>query len=339
MDARQQALTRWVAETLETDRIELVMVSGDASFRRYFRLEHAGSTWIAMDAPPEQEDSHSFVAVAKHWRSNNIITPEIHAVDLGLGFLLLSDFGDDLLLSALQLGSPQVKAGERYYSRAMEVLLRIQKLDVNPDYILPDYSDALLHQEMELFRRWLLESKLNLTLSIHDNALLDKCFINLAESALAQPQVPVHRDFHARNLMLLEDDQLGVLDFQDAVRGPITYDLVSLLRDCYIVWPDLEVDSWCQQYYSMALSNGLIESDLAQFKCWFDRMGMQRHLKAAGIFARLSLRDGKHAYLNDIPRTVDYIVRVSARYHDMQEFGQWLERKVVPLLDALDSSQ
>jgi len=339
MDVRQEALARWAAETLNIDWVELTMVSGDASFRRYFRFEQAGKSWIAMDAPPKQEDSHGFVAIAKYWRRNHIATPEIYAVDLTLGFLLLSDFGDGLLLAELQPENPQPQAGERYYTCAMETLLRIQNLGPDPDYVLPGYDEALLHQEMELFRQWLLESKLGLSLNTHDHALLDHSFNELAESALAQPQVPVHRDFHTRNLMVLANGELGVLDFQDAVQGPITYDLVSLLRDCYIVWPDSEVDLWCQQYYSMAWSNGLTDSDFSQFKAWFDWMGMQRHLKAAGIFARLSLRDGKHTYLNDIPRTVDYIVRISARYPDLQAFNEWLESKVVPLLKDLDALQ
>jgi len=338
MDVRQEELARWAAEKLKVDKAELTMVSGDASFRRYFRFEKAGKSWIAMDAPPEKENSHSFVAIAKYWQKHGILTPEVHEFDFELGYLLLGDLGDRLLLSELQPEYPQKQAGERYYTSAMKALLRIQNLDPDPDYVLPDYDEALLHQEMELFRQWLLESKLGLKLDTHDNALLDSCFNDLAESALAQPQVPVHRDFHARNIMVLESDDLGVLDFQDAVTGPITYDLVSLLRDCYIVWPDSEVDSWCQQYYSMAWSNGLTDSDFVQFKTWFDWMGMQRHLKAAGIFARLSLRDGKHTYLNDIPCTVDYIVRISAQYPDMQEFGKWLENKVVPLLKGLGSS-
>jgi len=337
MDLRQVELTRWAAEKMNVPAVELSVVSGDASFRRYFRFELEGQCWIAMDAPPEQEDSHSFVAIAEYWRSNNICTPEVFEVDFSLGFLLLSDFGDQLLLSKLNPENPTQAEGDFYYRLAMDSLLKIQNLAPDPNYALPDYDDVLLHREMALFRDWLLEKKLGLELTAKEHALLDGCFNALADNAMAQTQVPVHRDFHARNLMVLSDDSsdLGVLDFQDAVLGPVTYDLVSLLRDCYIVWPDQVVEHWCRQYHALVKSKGIIHCNFEQFKNWFDLMGMQRHLKAAGIFARLSLRDGKHAYLEDIPRTVDYICRVGRGYKSMQALVEWLEHKVIPLLADL----
>lgn len=337
MDSRQSALAAWVAQQLETDIQPLEVVSGDASFRRYFRARHLEQTWIAMDAPPEKEDSESFVAIAKAWQQEGISVPKIQAYDLALGFLLLEDQGDTLLLSQLHPEQPNIECGDQYYTQAMKVLIAIQASSAIVDYPLPPYDQALLDREMALFRDWLVTQKLGLNLSRDEENMLASTFSVLAQSALSQPQVPVHRDYHARNLMVLEDDSLGVLDFQDAVQGPITYDLVSLLRDCYIVWPDEQVDRWCQQFYRLLDEAQRSATDYTTFKRWFDWMGLQRHLKASGIFARLSLRDGKHGYLNDIPRTVNYLVTVSAHYDELAAFNAWLTERVVPALQQLDS--
>jgi aminoglycoside/choline kinase family phosphotransferase len=348
MEQRYQTLCEWVADALGLDKAELSTVSGDASFRRYFRIVHEGRSFIVMDAPPEKEDSHSFVAIAKSWRAQGIEVPELIKIDLDLGFLLLSDFGDDLLLPYLKPDSPDIECGNKYYSLAMATLVKIQRLNVSEDCSLPHYDSALLQREMALFPDWLLEKKLGLSLSTGEKALLSQTFSTLEDSALAQSQVVVHRDYHARNIMVVGDmvvsdmavgDSLGIIDFQDAVIGPVTYDLVSLLRDCYIVWPSEQVDSWCQHFY------GLLESEkkpasYEQFKRDFDLMGMQRHLKASGIFARLSLRDGKHAYLNDIPRTVQYIYQVGQAYPEFSEFTKFVENRVLPnLKDGLGVSE
>lgn len=336
MDLRQEKLTEWVAKALNQTTLSLEMVSGDASFRRYFRTKVEGEAWIAMDAPPDKEDSSSFVAIAQYWLSQGIQVPTIDHYDLELGFLLLSDFGDDVLLPSLFTKeseiAPNNASGEHYYALAMKLLVKIQALKSDSNYRLPLYDTELLQREMALFPDWLLEKKLGLTLSPHERTLLAQSFNLLTESALAQPQVLVHRDYHARNLMVLKDDSLGVIDFQDAVFGPVTYDLVSLLRDCYVVWPDEKVDQWCQQYYSLLGDQGRLDYDLEQFKAWFDFMGLQRHLKAAGIFARLSLRDGKHSYLDDIPRTVDYLVRVSQGHASLKDFHTFLVNTVQPLI-------
>jgi len=336
MDLRQEKLTEWVAKALNQTSLSLEMVSGDASFRRYFRANVEGETWIAMDAPPDKEDSSSFVAIAQYWLSRGVQVPTIHHYDLGLGFLLLNDFGDDVLLASLfsvaPTATPNNVSGDHYYGLAMQALIEIQAIESDSNYTLPPYDNALLQREMALFPDWLLEKRLGLTLNTQERTMLIQSFNALAESALAQPQVPVHRDYHARNLMVLKDDSLGVIDFQDAVFGPVTYDLVSLLRDCYIVWPDEKVERWCQQYYALLQAQGELSYDGAQFKAWFDFMGLQRHLKAAGIFARLSLRDGKHSYLDDIPRTVEYLVRVSQGYSSLKDFHAFLVTKVQPLL-------
>lgn len=331
MDQRYQALCRWLAKVLEVEQVELTSVSGDASFRRYFRLAHHGRSYIAMDAPPEKEDSHSFVAIANSWRAQGVAVPELIKVDLSLGFLLLGDFGDELLLPNLRPESPDIESGKTYYSQAMNTLAVIQALKPSEEYELPPYDSALLQREMSLFPDWLLEKKLGINLTDEERALLDQTFSALEQRALAQPQVVVHRDYHARNLMVVEGG-LGVIDFQDAVLGPITYDLVSLLRDCYIVWPDDAVDAWCREYYALLETSGARQASYEQFKRDFDWMGMQRHLKASGIFARLSIRDGKHGYLEDIPRTVKYIHKVGSEYSEFAAFIKFLEERVLPRL-------
>ncbi|KZY30819.1 MULTISPECIES: aminoglycoside phosphotransferase family protein [unclassified Oleiphilus] len=329
MDQRYQALCTWVAEALEIEKAELSVVSGDASFRRYFRFQQPGQSLIAMDAPPEKEDSNSFVCLARSWREQGVNVPALIKVDLDKGFLLLSDLGDELLLPYLNPDSPVIESGNKHYAQAMKALLKIQSLKPANDYALPLYDSALLQREMALFPDWLLEKKLGLDLSEDERQLLKASFHALEESALAQPQVVVHRDYHARNLMVV-GEELGIIDFQDAVQGPNTYDLVSLLRDCYIVWPNEQLESWCRDFYDLLSDSAERQASFEQFKRDFDLMGMQRHLKAAGIFARLSLRDGKHGYLNDIPRTVQYIVKVSAAYPEFQELTHFLEQRVLP---------
>ena len=311
-------------------------VSGDASFRRYFRATHGGRSWILMDAPPDKEDCRPFLKIARRFLAAGIPVPEIRAVDLEQGFMCLSDFGDILLwekLDALR-GAPE-KAGE-LYRVAFDELLRIQAVALDAEFSLPPYDLPLLQREMELFRQWLCGGLLELELDRQENRLLDTVFRQLAEEALAQPRVCVHRDYHSRNLMALPDGGIGILDFQDAVYGPVTYDLVSLLKDCYIAWPARQVQAWALEYARMACSEKIIpELDEGAFLRDFALMGMQRHLKAAGIFARLNLRDGKPRYLQDIPRTLGY-VRESARAIDgFEAFADWLERRPLPLLEAL----
>ena len=342
MDARYQVLCQWVAQQLNQDKVELSVVSGDASFRRYFRFTQGDESWIAMDAPPEKEDSSSFVSIAKNWLSQGIQVPFIKALNLEEGFMLLSDFGEKLLLASLNPQQPNEGQGKLYYSKAMHVLAQIQTLD-SKQINLPAYDSELLQREMALFKDWLIEAKLGLTLSDEESQGLIACLSLLEERALAQQQVTVHRDFHARNLMICDDDSLGIIDFQDAVLGPITYDLVSLLRDCYIVWPSDLVSQWCKEFYGLVLEKkpDAVKTlgDFKRFKEDFDLMGLQRHLKVAGIFARLSLRDGKHSYLADIPRTLEYILSVSKQlisdspkdFKVLTSLVNIIENRVLPL--------
>jgi len=247
--------------------------------------------------------------------------------NLERGFLLLGDLGNDTYLRSLTADS-----ADRLYADALDALMSLQSAPI-PDYPFPEYDRPMLLREMGLFREWYLEQHLGLTIGDAAGATIDAAFALLADSALQQPRVCVHRDFHSRNLMVTATDSPGILDFQDAVVGPLTYDLVSLLRDCYIAWPRSRVEAWAEAYRRRALAHGLLtEDDAGQFMTWFDRMGMQRHLKAIGIFARLYRRDGKPGYLDDIPRTLGYVREVAARTPALAEFSRWLELDLGPAL-------
>lgn len=334
MDNRLDALTRWVRTLPGFTAATPVPVSGDASFRRYFRVfrqedDKSVTPFIVMDAPPAREDCGPFLAIARHWRKQGIRVPDTLAKDTGQGFLLLEDFGDRLMLPAVQQGNP-----EAAYLPAMDELVRIARLGQPEDYTLPAYSQALLDREMALFPDWLLEQYLQLSLDNQERALLETAFGLLRESALAQPEVTVHRDYHSRNLLMFENTTApGVIDFQDAVRGPITYDIVSLLKDCYVRWPESQTSKWLEYFRQASLTAGLHRADPDSFRQWFELMGMQRHLKAAGIFARLAIRDGKTGYLADIPRTVSYIRDASARQPAFRHFHEWLCSKVIPAIE------
>ncbi|MGB0466683.1 MAG: aminoglycoside phosphotransferase family protein [Pontibacterium sp.] len=344
MDSRLSELTRWVEQVFQNEARPLStqwsckVVSGDASFRRYFRVSDAGRSWIAVDAPPEKEDSRPFVEVAEAWLPLSVSVPDIMATDLERGFMLLEDFGDLQYLAEL---TPQ--SADQLYSLALDELVKIQGCRSLNGRDLPPYDQAMLMREMMLFCDWFLQQLLGLELSPKEQAALEQLFHALAVSALAQPQVCVHRDFHSRNLMLCEDGRTGVIDFQDAVMGPVTYDLVSLLRDCYISWPDDDVERWVAAFVERLKqrpSMQAIESN--QFKTWFDLMGMQRHLKAVGIFARLNIRDGKAAYLQDIPRTFTYLIKVGGQYPAFQPVVAWFEAVVVPAMvqsELFDNAQ
>ncbi|WP_323751567.1 aminoglycoside phosphotransferase family protein [Marinobacter sp.] len=335
MDTRLQQLTDWVRQFPGFDSASPEPVSGDASFRRYFRVwrETSGqprTPFIVMDAPPEHENCEPFIAIAKHWHQHHINVPDIAGEDLNQGFLLLEDFGDNLML-----GATNADNADTYYRQALDELVRIAQQSAPADYPLPRYDDAMLDREMALFPDWLLEQHLGLSLSNQERALLDTAFSLLKESALTEPVVTVHRDYHSRNLLILDDQTApGVIDFQDAVTGPVTYDTVSLLKDCYVRWPEEKILEWLEYYRVASLNAGLHRADPDTFRQWFELMGMQRHLKAAGIFARLAIRDGKTGYLGDIPRTVSYIRDASARQPAFRHFHEWLCGTVIPAIES-----
>lgn len=330
MDDRQQSLQNWVLTALnssaETPQGSLEVVSGDASFRRYFRQYTENGSYICVDAPPEKENSEPFVRIANAWYEQGINVPQVIKADLEQGFMLLSDLGDQLLFPLLNDASV-----EGLYHQCFDGIIQIQQSKLD----LPLYDAALLDREMALFTDWYLGAHLGYELSPQESTLLKSTFETLRESALGQIQVPVHRDFHSRNIMVTEDDSLGIIDFQDAVLGPLTYDLVSLLRDCYVAWPHEQVQQLAQDYFAKAREQGIVGaiSD-EQLMLWFDWMGIQRHLKAVGIFARLNHRDGKSGYMNDIPRTLNYIVQVTSGYDAFQEFHQWLTHKLLPYIEV-----
>ena len=324
---RVALLQNWLGRELGLTDFTLEPASGDASFRRYFRLTLPdGTTRIAMDAPPEQEDCRPFVALARAFEAIGLHVPHIYSEDLEQGFLLLSDLGSCLYLDALD-----DETVGRLYGDALGALAVIQAC--GPREGLPPYDRALLMQEMELFREWLVREQLGLALQEEERLMLDRTFELLIASALEQPRVCVHRDYHSRNLLVTSSPNPGILDFQDAVVGPVTYDLVSLLRDCYIRWPREQVAQWAMNYYLLALQSGVLRVEHEeQFLRWFDLMGVQRHLKAAGIFARLNRRDGKPGYLKDIPRTLGYIVELAPDYTELAELGSFIEQRVLPAL-------
>ncbi|MEY4211251.1 MAG: hypothetical protein RLZ92_1632 [Pseudomonadota bacterium] len=323
LDPRILALSNWLRNQIKLDIQSLEPASSDASFRRYFRIIHANGNHIIMDAPPEKENTEPFIRVAKLFASANLHVPAIEQINSEQGFLMLEDLGNACLLDKIN----PINA-DRIYGQALDSLFQLQtQIDISRCG-LNQYDQPLLERELGIFSEWFLDTLLGIKLPESIKTPLHDLLIS---SALEQPQVCVHRDFHSRNLMILDSDSLGIIDFQDAVIGPISYDLVSLLRDCYIEWPAQQVEQWTQAYYQRLVSANLMSVEFAQFKRWFDLMGLQRHLKAVGIFARLHLRDGKSNYLADIPRTLSYISDVSKSYPELSAFSQFLETTILPV--------
>ncbi|HQT30570.1 MAG TPA: phosphotransferase [Thiobacillus sp.] len=320
---RLQALQHWAAQQLAADALDIAPASADASFRRYFRVAAnqggvKGRDYIVMDAPPAHEDCHPFIAVAKLFGDAGVHVPQVLAADLEQGFLLLTDLGDTTYLSALNESS----ARELYLS-ANDALIRIQ-LASRPG-VLPEYDRALLTRELMLFPEWYVTKHLGVTLSEEQNAHLHAVFERLLANNLDQPKVYVHRDWHSRNLMV-SDPNPGILDFQDAVYGPITYDLASIYRDAYIQWDEEHQLDWVIRYWEKARAAGLpVRADFGDFWRDFEWMGAQRHIKVLGIFARLYHRDGKEGYLKDMPLVMSYLRKVCERYIELKPMFYLLE--------------
>jgi N-acetylmuramate 1-kinase len=325
MEERNALLKGWVKGVLGTDCL-LEPASGDASFRRYWRARLDGRTYVLMDAPPDAEAIERFVRIAGRLRSLGLNAPEVYAEEAAQGLLLLSDLGTRLYLDALDEDS-----ADRLYGDALAALAVIQA--GAPTEGLPLYDGPFLRREMDLFRDWLLVRQLGLELSSAEDAALARALDFLEASALEQPRVCVHRDFHSRNLLVTAPPSPGILDFQDAVVGPVTYDPVSLLRDCYIAWPSERVDDWARGYAALAVQSGILRKEHEdRFMTWFDLMGVQRHLKASGIFARLNIRDVKPGYLADIPRTLGYVLQVAPPYPELAWLAELIENSVLPRL-------
>lgn len=317
-DERRGALEQWLEGQFPGERLDLSPASEDASFRRYFRVGFAARSFIAMDAPPEKEDCRPFVHVARLLAEAGVHAPQVHAQDLERGFLLLSDLGTRTYLHELNTGN-----APKLFGDATDALVRWQ-LATRPGE-LPPYDEALLRREMSLFPEWYVARHLKVELGVTQKEQLETVFRLLVRSALAQPTVFVHRDYMPRNLMLSEPNP-GVLDFQDAVLGPITYDVVSLMRDAFLSWEDEQVLDWSVRYWQKAKAAGLpVDPDFGEFWRAFEWMGLQRHLKVLGIFARINYRDGKPKYLADTPRFIKYARAVAARYRDLAPLTRLLD--------------
>ncbi len=327
---RLALLRDWLQEQLPEEPLDLEPASADASFRRYFRIRRGdGSSLIAMDAPPAQENCQPFLHVAALLHEAGVNVPLIRAQDTARGFLLLSDLGGCTYLDQLRQWREDTGAShsgdiDHLYRDALEALVTIQQADLARN--LPDYDRALLMRELRLFPEWYVAKQLGITLSSAQQAVLHAAFAAIVDNNLAQPRVFVHRDYHSRNLMVCSPNP-GILDFQDAVHGPLTYDLVSLLRDAYVAWEEALVIEWCVRYWEAARRAGLpVAADFAVFYRDFEWMGVQRQLKVVGIFARLAFRDGKRGYLGDQPRVLGYLLATCRRYRDLGGLARLLDQ-------------
>lgn len=309
---RQKQLTDWLSALYPNETFTIAPASADASFRRYFRATFAdGTTRVVMDAPPQHEDCKPFLHVGKLFEDAGTHVPHVYAQDLAQGFLLLSDLGNTTYLQALTDAS-----APGLYAAATDALIRIQLASKENE--LPPYDEALLRRELNLFPEWYIARHLGVTLSEKQRAKLEEVFTRILNNNLAQPRVYVHRDYHSRNLMLAEPNP-GILDFQDAVYGPITYDLASLFKDAYIRWEEEAIMDWLIRYWEKARKAGLpVREDFGEFYRDYEMMGVQRHIKVLGIFARLYHRDGKDGYLKDMPLVKEYLVKACERYIDLK---------------------
>lgn len=327
MHDRDSLLLHWARRISGDASLQLTLISGDASFRRY----HRGGGLIWVDANPKTEKNHEFVRNASALHAGGLLAPEVRAVDYEQGLLAVTDLGDTQLISCLNADNVQA-----WYGKAIALLPRLGAVELD----LEPFDSAFMARENSIFPEWLLGHHLQLTLSDEEQQLLDETFACLTENNLAQPQGVMHRDFHSRNLMVCggetpDESELAVIDFQDMVIGPLSYDLVSLLKDCYVRWPDAVIEQGMRLGFdTLQQANLLGGLDYAAFRRAADLTGMQRHLKAAGIFTRLYHRDGKSGYLKDIPRTLGYVVDVcrshGAAYPVLDRFGQWLAQVVLP---------
>ena len=321
---RENTIREWLTATLGRSDYQLERASDDASFRRYLRLHVAGApTRIVMDAPPatEKRNTPMWLEIAARLRDAGLNTPEVFAQDLEQGFLLIGDLGTRPYLDELD-----EKTVDSLYADALDALLSMQT-KVSSEQ-LPVLDEAWLTMELELMPEWFLQRHLGHALRCDEWDVIELAFRTLINSAQAQPQAFMHRDFHSRNLMITDAQNPGIIDFQGAMRGPISYDLASLLRDCYIAWPQARIDVWVEDYRQRLVHAGFVHADATTFGRWFDLIGLQRHIKVLGIFCRLWYRDGKPGYLKDLPLVLHYVVSVARRHPELNELAVLLERAI-----------
>lgn len=313
MTQRELDLNTWLNALMSQSSKRLQALAGDASFRRYYRWFDAKESYIVMDAPPPKESIEPFLTITTFLSEHGILCPAVFGSEPAQGFLLLEDFGNQLLIDLLQ----QTPNANTPYTEAIQIILDMQNIPrTSAEAIqLPAYDAQKLQEEIRQFPEWMLQKYLQHPLSQTEQAALDKNLEWIVRSVATQPGAFVHRDYHARNIMITEHGKLGILDYQDAVWGPYTYDLVSLLKDCYIRWPDADIERWALDFYNASpIAQKASKSD---FLYDFHLMGLQRHLKVLGVFCRLSIRDGKHGYLPDLPRVLEYAVSTVKRFPEL----------------------
>jgi len=320
-DFRTAARLAWARTTLGDDALTLESASSDASFRSYWRTTHAGQSWIVMDSPPEREDPRPWLAIGERLAKAGLHVPKVAAQDLQQGFLLIEDLGSRLYLTELNETN-----ADQLYGDAMDALLVMQTKMACDD--LPPFDHTVLVNGLEVMPKWFLERHLGHTPDCDEWDVLEAAFDVIVRNALAQPRVFVHRDYHSRNLLVVEANNPGVIDFQGALHGPITYDLASLLRDAYIVWPRERVEAWVESYRLRLRHAGVIDHDIdtTRFLRWFDLTGLHRHVRVLGQFYRLWYRDGKPGYLADVPQVYHYVIEVAKSYPELADFAALLER-------------
>lgn len=321
MQNHQNTLEQWLQITLQQSNVHVIPLTGDASFRKYYRIHLGEKSYIVMDAPPAQEPLAPFLAVQKLLESHQICVPTIYAVDEQQGFALLEDFGDTLLFNLLKTSHATPQQAEKYYHAALDQLNQLQTCHEQAPFPLAPFDANFIASELSHFKHWFLEKYLQLQLTAAEHKLIDDSCQKITQRILEQPSVFIHRDYHSRNIMLLKEGGLGIIDFQDAMLGPFTYDAVSLLKDCYLQWPTTYVTQWLQYFYN--LSPYKQQCSFNEFHDAFDYCGLQRHLKVLGIFARLYLRDNKPQYLQDLPLTRQYVMACLESYpehHALYEF-------------------
>jgi N-acetylmuramate 1-kinase len=324
MHNRQNVLNKWLEEVLGLTDFSLELLAPDASFRQYYRLRYLNITRIVMDAPPDNESLQSFIEIASILQSAGVRAPHIFASNKTLGFALLDDFGDNLLRDEL---SPDTV--DKWYKLSIDTLVAMQQGTVPSTYSLPYFDSSFMLYELDLFNQWFLNGYLKIDLTIEEAKLIQQTFSWLSAELFKQPKVFIHRDYHCRNIMIINNEpnpQLGIIDFQDAMLGPFTYDLVSLLKDCYVQWPREAVLRWLSYFYEQ--STLAKQWTLPLFIRAFDLCGLQRHLKVLGIFSRLYLRDNKPGYLKDLPLTLHYVMACLESYGELWPFYQFMQQRI-----------